>query len=84
MDIEFPRVSKLPPYVFDQIQELKMEARRNGEDVTIVSWSQTANFAVQASETLSLEGVEAEVVDLRSLWPWDKQAVLKSVKKMVK
>tara|TARA_Y100001960_G_scaffold65350_1_gene68623 strand:+ start:3433 stop:4632 length:1200 start_codon:yes stop_codon:yes gene_type:complete len=33
MDIEFPRVSKLPPYVFDQIQELKMEARRNGEDV---------------------------------------------------
>ena len=55
--------------------------RRNGEDVTIVSWSQTANFAVQASETLSLEGVEAEVVDLRSLWPWDKQAVLKSVKK---
>ena len=33
MDIEFPRVSKLPPYVFDQIQELKMEARWNGEDV---------------------------------------------------
>ena len=33
MDIDFPRVNKLPPYVFDEIQKLKMEARRLGEDV---------------------------------------------------
>ena len=33
MDKEFPRVDKLPPYIFNEIQELKMEARRNGEDI---------------------------------------------------
>ncbi len=33
MDADFPRVNKLPPYVFDEIQSLKMEARRNGEDI---------------------------------------------------
>ena len=33
MDIDFPRVNKLPPYVFDEIQKLKMEARRLGEDI---------------------------------------------------
>ena len=33
MDTDFPRVNKLPPYVFDEIQSLKMEARRKGEDI---------------------------------------------------
>ena len=33
MDSEFPRVNKLPPYVFDEIQKLKIEARRAGEDI---------------------------------------------------
>ena len=33
MDKEFPRVNKLPPYIFNEIQDLKMEARRNGEDI---------------------------------------------------
>ena len=55
--------------------------RTHGDDVTIVSWSQTANFAVEAAETLAGEGIGAQVVDLRSLWPWDKNAVLDSVNK---
>ena len=33
MDTDFPRVNKLPPYVFDEIQSLKMKARRNGKDI---------------------------------------------------
>tara|TARA_Y100001936_G_scaffold249639_1_gene300471 strand:+ start:117 stop:1316 length:1200 start_codon:yes stop_codon:yes gene_type:complete len=33
MDKEFPRVNKLPPYIFNEIQDLKMEARRNGQDI---------------------------------------------------
>ena len=33
MDIDFPRVNKLPPYIFDEIQKLKMEARHLGEDI---------------------------------------------------
>ena len=56
-------------------------ARTHGDDVTIVSWSQTANFAVEAAKTLANEGIAAEVIDLRSLWPWDKNAVLDSVNK---
>ena len=37
--------------------------------------------AVEAAETLAGEGIAAEVIDLRSLWPWDKNAVLDSVNK---
>ena len=55
--------------------------RTHGDDVTIVSWSQTANFAAEAAETLAGEGIGAQVIDLRSLWPWDKNAVLDSVNK---
>jgi pyruvate dehydrogenase E1 component beta subunit len=55
--------------------------RREGEDVTIVSWSNTANLAVEAAETLAGQGISAEVIDLRALWPWDKQMVLASVHK---
>ena len=55
--------------------------RRSGGDVTIVSWSETANIAVQAAEGLAADGVSAEVIDLVSLWPWDKAAVLESVRK---
>ena len=55
--------------------------RREGEDVTIVSWSNTANLAVEAAETLAQQGISAEVIDLRALWPWDKQMVLASVRK---
>ncbi len=59
----------------------KARIRRAGSDVTIVSWSNTANIAVEAADTLAEKGVSAEVVDLRSLWPWDKTAVLTSVAK---
>jgi len=55
--------------------------RRSGNDVTLVSWSNTANVAVEAAGLLATQGVDAEVIDLRSLWPWDKQAVLDSVRK---
>lgn len=59
----------------------KARIRRAGGDVTIVSWSNTANLSVEAAEVLARDGIEAEVIDLVSLWPWDKQAVLDSVRK---
>ncbi|MEM8976792.1 MAG: transketolase C-terminal domain-containing protein [Pseudomonadota bacterium] len=59
----------------------KARVRRAGTDVTVVSWSHCANLAVEAAETLAGEGVNAEVIDLVSLWPWDKQAVMDSVAK---
>ena len=53
--------------------------RHTGGDVTIVSWSNTANLAEGAAKALAAEGIGADVLDLRSLWPWDKAAVLDSV-----
>jgi len=55
--------------------------RRAGTDVTIVSWSDTANLSVKAAETLAVLGISAEVIDLRALWPWDRETVLGSVRK---
>src|SRR3546814_3372267 len=52
---------------------------RQGRDVTIVSWSATVHVATAAAEALSAEGIEAEVIDLRTLWPWDREAVFASV-----
>ncbi len=54
---------------------------RDGRDVTIVSWSATVHAATKAAATLAGEGVEAEVIDLRTLWPWDREAVFASVSK---
>ncbi len=54
---------------------------RTGRDLTIVSWSSTCHKVMLAAVTLEEEGLEAEVIDLRTLWPWDKSTVLDSVKK---
>ncbi|MGD1926612.1 MAG: alpha-ketoacid dehydrogenase subunit beta [Paracoccaceae bacterium] len=59
----------------------KARRRMEGDDLTIVSWSNTANVATQAAMTLAGEGVNADVLDLRSLWPWDKESVLESVRR---
>ena len=54
---------------------------RTGRDLTIVSWSSTCHKVMLAAVTLEDEGLEAEVIDLRTLWPWDKSTVLGSVEK---
>jgi pyruvate/2-oxoglutarate/acetoin dehydrogenase E1 component len=59
----------------------KAAMRRAGADVTLVSWSDTANLSAEAADMLANEGIDAEVIDLISLWPWDKPAVLSSVRK---
>jgi pyruvate dehydrogenase E1 component beta subunit len=56
-------------------------ARRAGADVTIAGISWMAAQALEAAAVLAAEGIEAEVIDLRSLKPWDKAAVLESVRK---
>ena len=52
-----------------------------GEDITIVSYSRMAIESLAAAKTLADEGISAEVVDLRSVQPWDREAVLASVAK---
>ena len=59
----------------------KADVKRIGTDVTIVSWSREVLFSLEAAATLAEEGIEAEVVDLRSLVPLDKEAILSSVRK---
>jgi pyruvate dehydrogenase E1 component beta subunit len=54
---------------------------RAGSDVTIVSWSNTVHTASAAADALAGSGVDAEVIDLRTLWPWDEDTVLASVEK---
>ncbi|WFL77107.1 pyruvate dehydrogenase complex E1 component subunit beta [Altererythrobacter arenosus] len=59
----------------------KARIMREGSDVTIVSYSIGVGFALEAAETLAAEGIEAEVIDLRTLRPLDKQAILDSLAK---
>lgn len=52
---------------------------RAGRDVTLVTYGATVSVCLKAADELAREGVEAEVIDLRSLQPWDKAAVLESL-----
>ena len=54
---------------------------RSGSDVTIVSYSRMLTECLAAAETLAEDGVDAEVIDLRTVVPWDRQTVLASLEK---
>ena len=57
----------------------KARVARVGRDVTIVTYGALVHKALAAAETLAAEGIEAEVIDLRTLQPWDEAAVLESL-----
>ena len=57
------------------------EIKRKGTDVTIVSFGKIIKEAYKAADILSKEGVECEIIDLRTVRPLDHQAILESVKK---
>ena len=59
----------------------KAKVRREGSGVTLVAHSRMVGLALQAAETLAAEGIEAEVIDLRTLRPLDHETVVASVKK---
>lgn len=60
------------------------DVKREGSDVTIVAYAQGVQVALEAAEKLAKEGIEAEVVDLRTLRPLDMGPVLKSFQKTFK
>lgn len=59
----------------------KADLKREGSDVTIISFGKIMKVAMEAAEALAKEGVEAEVIDLRTVRPIDYEAIVQSVKK---
>jgi pyruvate dehydrogenase E1 component beta subunit len=57
----------------------KAAVARPGRDVTIVTYGATVHTALDAARQLAPDGIEAEVLDLRSIQPWDEEAVLASL-----
>lgn len=59
----------------------KAKIRRQGTDISLISYGNAIHISLRAAEELSKEGISTEVIDLRSLAPWDKKTVFESVKK---
>ncbi|MDN4594097.1 alpha-ketoacid dehydrogenase subunit beta [Polycladomyces subterraneus] len=59
----------------------KAEVKREGTDVTVISYGLTLHFALQAAEQLEKEGISVHVLDLRTLLPLDKEAILEAAAK---
>jgi pyruvate dehydrogenase E1 component beta subunit len=59
----------------------KAKIVREGSHVTLVAWSMGMSYALKAAEQLAQEGIEAEVIDLRTLKPMDVETIIASVKK---
>ena len=59
----------------------KAKIRREGKDVSVIAYGSAVHNSLLAAKELDKEGISSEVVDLRSLIPWDKETVYESVKK---
>ena len=57
----------------------KARTHREGDDITVITWGAMVYTADEAATRLADEGVSVEVLDLRTLIPWDREAVLESV-----
>jgi pyruvate dehydrogenase E1 component beta subunit len=59
----------------------KAKIARPGNDVTIIAWSMGMTYALKAAEELATQGIDAEVIDLRTLKPMDTETIIASVQK---
>src|SRR5438067_488620 len=62
----------------------KARIHREGSDVSVITWGAMVYTADEAAQQLDSDGVSVEIVDLRTVMPWDKAAVLESVRKTSK
>jgi pyruvate dehydrogenase E1 component beta subunit len=56
----------------------KARIAREGTELTLVTWSNTVHTALAAAEQAAQQGLSVEVIDLRTIWPWDRELVLAS------
>lgn len=59
----------------------KADVKREGEDITVISYGLTLHFALQAAEKLAADGYSAHILDLRTLYPLDKEAIVEAARK---
>ena len=59
----------------------KAKITRAGNDVTIIAWSMGMSYALKAADELAKDGIDAEVIDLRTLKPMDTETIITSVQK---
>ena len=65
----------------DPIPFGKARHMREGDQLTVVSWSAMVPKAAEAADQLASEGTGIDLFDLRTIWPWDKEAIVASVRK---
>ena len=90
IDMEGPAYVRLGraavPVFYDEESASKLKLGkgcciREGKDLTIITWSREVNFSMEAAEKLAAEGIDVEVLDLRTLVPIDWEAIKASVSK---
>ncbi|KGX88817.1 alpha-ketoacid dehydrogenase subunit beta [Pontibacillus litoralis] len=59
----------------------KADVKREGSDVTVITYGLCVNFALQAAEKLAEDGIDAHILDLRTVYPLDKEAIIEAAKK---
>ncbi|MFC4617927.1 alpha-ketoacid dehydrogenase subunit beta [Camelliibacillus cellulosilyticus] len=59
----------------------KADIKREGEDITVITYGLAVHFALQAAEKLSEEGVSVHILDLRTVYPLDKEAIIEAASK---
>ena len=59
----------------------KADVKRQGEDITVITYGLAVHFALQAAERLEKDGISAHVLDLRTIYPLDKEAIIEAASK---
>ncbi len=59
----------------------KADVKREGEDITVITYGLCVHFALQAAERLAKDGIEAHILDLRTVYPLDKEAIIEAASK---
>jgi 2-oxoisovalerate dehydrogenase E1 component beta subunit len=59
----------------------KADVKRDGEDITVITYGLCVHFALQAAEKLAKDGISAHILDLRTVYPLDKEAIIAAASK---